>query len=73
MTSINSRFDQKGFKVFSSVEQKICRGEDFKDELSKVCEFFYSDFDEAELEAELLTLQQLYQSIGVGRYWRLGG
>ena len=27
-----------------------------------------SDFDKAELEAELLTIQQLYQSIGVGRY-----
>ena len=41
---------------------KACRGEDFKDEQSKVCEFFYGDFDTAELEAELLTLQQLYQS-----------
>ena len=27
-----------------------------------MCEFFYGDFDTAELEAELLTLQQLYQS-----------
>ena len=44
VTSISSRFDQKGFKFFSSVEQllfKACRGEDFKDELTKVCEFFY--------------------------------
>ena len=27
-----------------------------------MCEFFSGDFDTAELEAELLTLQQLYQS-----------
>lgn len=65
VTSINSRFDQKGFKVFSSVEQllfKACGGQDFKDELTKVCEFFLDDFDKAELEAELLTLQKLYES-----------
>lgn len=44
VTSINSRFDQKGFKVVSSVEQlllKACRGEDFKDELTKVCVFLW--------------------------------
>ena len=65
VTSISSRFDQKGFKVFSSVEQllfKACRGQDFKDELTYVCEFFYNDFDKVELESELLTLQKLYES-----------
>ena len=65
MTSISSRFDQKGFKIFSNVEQflfKACKGEEFSDEMTKVCEFFYGNFDKAELEGELLTLQQLYQS-----------
>ena len=28
-----------GFRGFSSVEQKACRGEDFEDELSQVYEF----------------------------------
>ena len=60
VTSISSRFDQKDFKPFSDVEQllfKACKGKEFRDELTKVCEIFYSDFDEAELEVELLTLQ----------------
>ena len=41
---------------------KACKGKEFRDELTKVCEIFYGDFDKAELEVELLTLQQLYQS-----------
>ena len=40
---------------------KAYRG-DFKHELTKVCEFYYGDFDKIESEAELLTLQQLYHS-----------
>lgn len=54
MRSINSRFDQKGFKA--------CGGQSFNDELTKVCDFFYDDFNKDELDAELLTLQKLYQS-----------
>ncbi len=48
VTSIRSRFDQKGFKTFSSVEQllfKACGGQCFKEELDLVCSFFYDDFD----------------------------
>ena len=39
VTSISSRFDQKGFKIFSNVEQllfKACKGKEFRDELKCV-------------------------------------
>ena len=63
--SIKSRFEQKGFKMFSRVEQlllKAAAGDDFSAELRNVCQFFGNDFDENELEADLLTLHQLYKS-----------
>ncbi len=47
VTSIRSRFDQKGFKTFSNVEQllfKACGGQCFDEELDQVCSFFYGDF-----------------------------
>ncbi|XP_033123564.1 zinc finger MYM-type protein 1-like [Anneissia japonica] len=65
LNSIQSRFDQKGFKTFSKVEQllfKACVGECFSHELDEVCTFFYDDFDKDELKAELITLHQLYDS-----------
>ena len=40
MTTIHSRFDQKGFKTFSNVEQllfKACGGPCFNEELDLVC------------------------------------
>ena len=64
MTSIRSRFDQKGFKTFSNVEQllfKACRGQCLKDELDQVCTGFYDDFNK-DLVAELSTFHELYQS-----------
>ena len=66
MTSIRSRFDQKGFKTFSNVEQllfKACSGKSYTDELHEVCKFFYEDFDKEELKTELSTLHELYQSV----------
>lgn len=65
VTSIHSRFDQKGYKIFSNVEQlmlKACCGQSFSNELSTVCTFFHDDFDGDDLAAELLTLQKLYES-----------
>lgn len=59
MSCIQSRFDQKGFKIFSSVEQlllKACSGKSFDEDLKIVCEFFYDDFINDELASELLTL-----------------
>ena len=66
VTSIRSRFDQKGFKTFSSVEQplfKACGGQFFKEELDVVCNFFYDDFNKEDLVAELSTLHTLYHSV----------
>ena len=66
VTSIHSRFDQKGFKIFSTVEQllfKACVGQCFKEELDVVCNFFYNDFTREDLEAKLSTLHKLYRSV----------
>ena len=63
--SIHSRFDQKCFKTFSSVEQllfKACGGKPFTEELDAVCNFFYDDFNKQDLVAELSTLHVLYCS-----------
>ena len=61
--SIRSRFDQKGFKTFSNVEQllfKACKGQNYEEELDFVCNVFTNDFNKIELAAELLTLRTLY-------------
>ena len=66
VTSICSRFDQKGFKTFCTVEQlpfKACGGQCFTEELDVVCSFFYDDFTREDLEAELSTLHNLYHSV----------
>ena len=63
--SIRHRFDQKGFKTFSNVEQllfKACKGQNYAEELDFVCNFFTNDFNKVELAAELLTLRTLYVS-----------
>ena len=63
--SIRSRFDQKGFKTFSNVEQllfKTCKGQNYEEELDFVCNFFTNDFNKIELAAELLTLRTLYDT-----------
>ena len=65
VTSIKSRFDQKGYKTFSHLEQlfcKACVGECFNEELDFVCDYFYDDFNKDDLVAELTTLRQLYHS-----------
>ena len=65
-TSICSRFDQKGFKIFSNVQQllfKACSaGQSFNEELDVVCDFFYDDFSKEDLSAQLLSLQELHKS-----------
>ena len=46
--SIHSRFDQKGFKTFSNVEQllfKACKGQNYEEELDFVCNFFTNYFN----------------------------
>ena len=65
VTSIRGRFDQKGFKTFSNVEQllfKACGGQCIKEELDLVCTFFSDDFNKEDLLAELSTLHKLCPS-----------
>ena len=65
VTRILGRFDQKGFKTYSKVEQllfKAGEGQCPKDELDQVCTFFYGDFNKGELIAELFTLHDLHRS-----------
>ena len=67
VTSIRSRFDQKGFETFSSVEQllfKACGGKSFEEELDVVCNFFYDDYNKEDLVAELSTLRWLRKLVG---------
>ena len=65
VTSICNRFDQKGFKTFSNVEQllfKTYKGQCFNKEPDLVCNFFYNDFNKEDLVAELSTFYNLYLS-----------
>ena len=65
VTSIKNRFDHKGYKTFSQLEQllfKACAGENFENELDFICDFFFENFEKDDLAAELSTLHQLYQS-----------
>ena len=60
-----TRFDQPGFKTFSTVEQlvlKAAKGEPFGDKLDGVCSFFGEDFDSEELAFELATFKHLYEA-----------
>ena len=63
VTCIQRRFDQKGFKIFSTVEQvlfKACGSHCFREELNSVCDFFYDDFKQEDLKSELSTFHKLY-------------
>ncbi len=44
---IQQIFDQKGFTIFSNIEQLlfICTGKSHSEELDKVCEYFNDDFN----------------------------
>ena len=65
VTSIRSRFNQKGFITFPKVEQlvfKACGGKCSDEELNEVCNFFYNNFNRDNLAAQLLVLKELYIS-----------
>ena len=62
--SIRSRFEQKGFKTLSNVEQllfKACKGEQLDKELYAVCLFFGDDFVRGDLLSELNVFRELYK------------
>ena len=62
IASINSRFDQKGFHIYSKIEQllfKAASGEAYESEFSIVCDFYKDDFDVNEFEAQLKVFQTL--------------
>ncbi len=66
---IQQRFDQKGFKIFSNIEQllfKACTGKSHSEELDKVCEYFNDDFNIKNLISKLTTLRELFQSTSAG-------
>ena len=57
--SITERFDQPGFKVYSSIEQllfKACSGKQCNNELDAVCTKFNDDFSKIDLESQLKIL-----------------
>ena len=63
VTSINDRFDQPGYKVYSNVEQLLfqaCSGVDYEDEVKFVCEFYGEDVNRQDLESQLKVLRTLY-------------
>ena len=65
VVSIRNRFNQQGFKTFSTIEQLIftaAKGECFTENLDAVCSFFEGDFNKEELKSELTTFQHLYKS-----------
>ena len=63
VSSIEQRFEQPGYKVYSKVEQlllKACAGENYHDEITFVCEFYGDDLDKCDLESQLKVLRTLY-------------
>ena len=63
VTSINDRFDQPGYKVYSNVEQLLfqaCSGVDYEDEVKFLCEFYGEDVNRQDLESQLKVLRTLY-------------
>ena len=65
MASIRSRFNQRGFRIFSKLGTAFVKASGkqcFNEELDLVCNFFYEDFNREELVAELATLGELFSS-----------
>ena len=63
VTSINDRFDQPVYKVYSNVEQllfKACSGVDYEDKVKFVCEFYGEDVNRQDLDSQLKVLRTLY-------------
>ncbi len=61
---ILNRFDQPGYKIYSSLEtllMKSCKGEDFEDTLNEVCAFYKDDFDRNLLHTQLQTFSVHFQ------------
>ena len=63
---ICNRFDQPGYKVYSSLESlliKSCKGEDFEENIEEVCTFYRDDFNKDLLHAQLQTFQVHFQQV----------
>ena len=66
---ILNRFDQPGYKIYSSLESllmKSCKGEEFEDILNEVCSFYKDDFDRDLLRTQLQTFHVHFQKENVG-------
>ena len=63
VASITARFDQPGYKIYSSIEKllfKACMDEDCDSELCSVCDFYGDDLDKNNLQSQLQVLRTLY-------------
>ena len=66
---ILNRFDQPGYKIYSSLESllmKFCKGEEFEGNLNEVCSFYKDDFDRDLLCTQLQTFHVHYWKEHVG-------
>ena len=61
--SINSKFNQSGYKVYRNVEDLVlnaCRRCPYDTELNNVCDFYKDDISKMQLQAQLPLLQALF-------------
>ena len=61
VNSIQSRFDQPGYQVYSQLEEllvKSAKGEDVKEVLTQVCTRYGEDFEQKNLQVQLTILHQ---------------
>lgn len=66
---IFNRFDQPGYKIYSSLENillKSCRNEGIEDIMNEVCAFYKNDFDKDLLCTQLQTFSAHFQKNYVG-------
>ena len=69
INSITARFDQAGYKIYSSIEQLLFKAvinENYEEELARVSKFYEGDLDYNNLESELRVLRELYAQKGEG-------
>ena len=63
VTTITSRFDQLGYRVYSNIEQvfvKACSNEVYEQNLAFIAEFYGDNFNIPPLASQLATFRTLY-------------
>ena len=62
LLAIREQFDQPGYQTYQKLEElvfKACRGEDFREELDFVSNFYDTDVDKFQLQTQLPLLKHL--------------